>query len=139
MGGPLSAELACLYLTSCELKNIHASLFSFKILAKRFRDNLYLFGKRDHVSLGVNTVTNSLQQLYSMPLQFEQQGDTIQVLECLVTVHPKQDIGIRLHSRAVDLLSRVKSHVNRWPDPWSHNCEYTMRSLIPRLVHKSDY
>ena len=74
-----------------------------------------------------------------MPLRFEQQGDTIQVLECLVTVHPKQDLGIRLHSRAVDLLSRVKSHVNRWPDPWSHNCGYTMRSLIPGLVHKSDF
>ena len=139
MGGPLSAQLACLYLTSCELKNIHTSMFSFKILAKSYRDNLYLFRRRDYVSLCVNALTNSLQQLYSMPLQFEQQGDTNQMLECLVTVHPKQDIGIRLHSRAVDLLSRIKSHVNRWPDPWSHNCWYTMRSLVPGLVHKSDF
>ena len=74
-----------------------------------------------------------------MPLQFEQKGDTIQVLARLVTVHPKQDIGIRLHSRAIHLLSKVKSHVNRWPDPWSKNCRYTMRSLIRGLVHKSDF
>ena len=105
---------------------------------KRYRDNSYLFGRRDRVSLCVNTLTNSLQQFYSMPLQFEQQGDSIQVLECLVTVHPKQDIEIRLHSRPIDLLSRVKSHVNGWPDRWFHNCGYTMRSLIPGLVHKSD-
>ena len=104
IGGPLSAQLGCMYLTSRELKNICTSLFSFKILAKRYRDNLYLFGRRDHVSSCVNTLTTSLQQLYSMPLQLEQQGDTIQVLACLVTVHPKQDIGIRLHSRAIDLL-----------------------------------
>ena len=38
MGGPLSAKLACLYLTSCELKNIHTSLFASKILAKSYRD-----------------------------------------------------------------------------------------------------
>ena len=137
--GPLSAQLACLYLTSCDLKNIHTSLFSFKILAKRYRDNLYLFERRDHVSSCVNTLTTSLQQLYSMPLQFEQQDDTIQELDCLVTVRPKQKIRIRLHSRATDLLSRANPHVNRWPDPWSNNCRYTLRSLIPGLVHKSDF
>ena len=87
----------------------------------------------------MNTLTTSLQQLYSMPLHFERKGDTLHVLACLVTLHPKQDIGIRLHSRAINLLSRLKCHVNRWPDPWSHNCRNTMRSLIPGLVHKSDF
>ena len=43
MGGPLSARLACQYLTSCELKTIRTNLLSFKILANRYRDNLYLF------------------------------------------------------------------------------------------------
>ena len=139
MGGPLSAQLACLYLTSCELKNIRTSPFSFKILSKCYRDNLYFFWRGDHVSSFVNTLTSGLQQLYTMLLQFEQQGDTIQVLECLATVYPKQDIWIHLHSRAIDLLSRIKSYVNRCPDPWSHslNSGRTAMQISPEHRHHS--
>ena len=45
MGGPNSAQLACTYMAVQEIKNTAVALFIPHILACRYRDNIYLFGR----------------------------------------------------------------------------------------------
>ena len=118
---------------------INVCLHSFCLLAKRYRDNLYMFGRRSHVHSSVDSLIVHLQGFFGIPLQFGQQGPTIQGLECQVSLHSKLNIDIRLHSSVIRVSTLANSHVKRWPDPWSSNCDYALRSMVRWLIHKSDY
>ena len=46
MGGPDSAQLACIYMAVRETKNTAVALFTPNILACHYRDNIYVFGRK---------------------------------------------------------------------------------------------
>ena len=51
MGGPNSAQLACIYMAVRETKNTAVAPFTPHILACRYGDNIYLFGQRSRKQL----------------------------------------------------------------------------------------
>ena len=92
MGGPNSAQLACIYMAGCEMKNTAVALFTPLVIACRYRDNLYFFARKCTHIAALLAFQSSVRKYYHMPIQFEQLGATLQALEVSVCVHPKQDI-----------------------------------------------
>ena len=119
MGGPNSAQLACIYMAVRETKNTAVALFTPHILACRHRDNIYLFGRKLPLPHRLPEFQHTLASYYCMPVQFEQMGSCIHVLEVSLCLHPKTDIHLQLHSKVLSVANISRSNVQRWPHPWS--------------------
>ena len=118
IGGPNSAELACIYMAVRESKNTAVVLFTPHILACRYRDNIYLFGQKSLLLQRLPEFQHTLASINGMPVQFEQMGSCIHVLEVSLCLHPKNNIHLHLHSKVLSVANISRSNVQRWPDPW---------------------
>ena len=136
MGEPNSAQLACIYMACCEMKNTAVALFTPSVTACRYRDNLYFFDRKCTLIAALPAFQDTLRNYYNMSIQFEQMGATLQALEVSVCVHPKQDIQIRLFSKVLSVESITRSNVQRWPVPWAPNSTAILPSLCMCLAAK---
>ena len=137
MGGPISAQLAVLYLMSAELRATRSALSVHKFIHGRYRDKFYIFGPKSVLFDLQQTMKVQLKSTYAMPMTVEQFGTKVQVLEVIVDFD-SQSRGLRLNSRALDNHTGAVSGVVRWPDLWSTNTT-VWRSLVPRLCVKCGY
>ena len=64
-----------------------------------------------------------------MQLQVEQIGNSVDVLEVTVTMHPKEDIGVRLRPQVVQWQDFRKTDIQRWPDMVSSNVQDVLPSI----------
>ena len=131
MGGPISAQLAVLYLLSAEMRATRSALSVHKFIHGRYRDNFYIFGPKSVLFDLQQTMKVQLESTYAMPMTIEQFGTKVQVLEVIVDFD-SQSRGLRLNSRALDVHTGALSGVVRWPDRWSTNTA-VWRSLVPGL------
>ena len=136
MGGPNSAQVACIYMPCCEMKNTAVALFTPSAIACRYGDNLFLFACKCTLITALPAFHYTLRNYYSMPIQFEQMDATLQALEVSVYVHPKQDVQIRLLSKVRSVENITSSNVQRWPDPWAPNSTAILPSLCMDLAAK---
>ena len=139
MGGPNSAQLACIYMAVRETKTTAVALFTPHILACRYRDNIYLFGRKSLLLHRLPEFQHALASYYCMPVQFEQMGSCIHVLEVSLCLHPKNDIHLQLHSKILSVANISRSNVQRWPNPWSPNVPSVLPSLCLGLASKCDF
>ena len=137
MGGPISAQLAVLYLMSAEMRATRSALSVHKFIHGRYRDNFYIFGPKSVLFDLQQTMKVQLESTYAMPMTVEQFGTKVQVLEVIVDFD-SQSRGLRLNSRALDVHTGAVSGVVRWPDRWSTNTT-VWRSLVPGLCVKRGY
>ena len=137
MGGPISAQLAVLYLMSAEMRATRSALSVHKFIHGRYRDNFYIFGPKSVLFDLQQTMKVQLESTYAMPITVEQFGTKVQVLEVIVDFD-SQSRGLRLNSRALDVHTGAVSGVVRWPDRWSTNMT-VWRSLVPGLCVKCEY
>ena len=137
MGGPISAQLAVLYLMSAEMRATRSALSVHKFIHGRYRDNFYIFGPKSVLFDLQQTMKVQLESTYAMPMTVEQFGTKVQVLEVIVDFD-SQSRGLRLNSRALDVHTGAVSGVVRWPDRWSTNTT-VWRSLVPGLCVKCGY
>ena len=87
-GGLNSAQLACIYMAFWETKNTAVALFIPHTLACRYRDNIFLFGRKSLLLQRLPELQHPLALIYCMPVQFEQIGSCIYVLEVSLCLHP---------------------------------------------------
>ena len=120
-------------------KNTAVALFTPHILACRYRDNIYLFGQKSVLFQRLPEFQHTLASIYCMPVQFEQMGSCIHVLEVSQCLHPKNDIHPQLHSKVLSVANISRSNVQRWPDPWSPNAPSVLPSLCLGLASKCDF
>ena len=139
MGGPNSAQLACIYMAVRETKNTAVALFTPHTLVCRYRDNIYLFGRKALLLQRLPEFQHALASIYCMPVQFEQMGSCIHVLEVSLCLHPKNDIHLQLHSKVLSVANISRSNVQRWPDPWSPNAPSVLPSLCLGLASKCEF
>ena len=85
--GPNSAQFACIHMALQETKNTAVALFSQQILACRYRNNIYLFGRRSLLLQRLPEFQHTLASSYCMPVQFEHMGPGIHVLEVSLCLH----------------------------------------------------
>ena len=137
MGGPISAQLAVLYLMSAEMRATRSALFVHIFIHRRYRDNFYIFGPESILSDLQLTMKVQLESTYAMPMTVEQFGTKVQVLEVIVDFD-SQSRGLRLNSRTLDVHTGAVSGVIRWPDRWSTNTSVWC-SLVPGLCVKCAY
>ena len=137
MGGPISAQLAVLYLMSAEMRATRSALSVHKFIHGRYRDNFYIFGPKSVLFDLQRTMKVQLESTYAMSMTVEQFGTKVQVLEVIVDFD-SQSRGLRLNSRALDVHTGAVSGVVRWPDRWSTNTT-VWRSLVPGLCVKCGY
>ena len=116
--GILSAQLSSMYLMYRESLNIKKFFFGPKVPCARTKDNLCLFDSAGSVIPCLESLMTLLASAYAMPLQREvaRQGSKWSLWTLSVSIRRK----------VID-HSTVK-HVWRWPDPWSRNITYVLRS-----------
>ena len=136
MGGPNSAQLACIYMACCEVKNTAVAPFPPLAIACRYRDILHFFARRCTLIAALPAFRDTLREYYNVPIQFEHMVATLQGLEVSVCVHPKQDVHIRLLSKVLSVENITRSNVQRWPDPWTPNSTAVLHSLCMGLAAK---
>ena len=126
MGDKLSGQIASMVLMAEESSFTKLSLFNSPFMrVKRYKDNIYIFGRACMLWWLIAPPILLFTDLYAMPVQFEQMGSSISILEVVVscTIN-KLSIGLR------------ENNERAWPHYWSPNAYSTLRSLVPRLVHK---
>ena len=136
MGGPNSAQLACIYLACCEMKNSAVALFTPSVISCRYRDTLFSFACKCTLIAALPAFQDILGKYYNMPIQFEQIGATLQALEVSVCVHPKQDAHTRLFSIVLSVENVTRSNLQRWPDPSALNSRAVLPFLCMGLAAK---
>ena len=99
-----------------EISQTMKALFSSCVLHCRYRDNIYLCGPLHELPAAHDTLCVCLA---GMPVQFEQLGETMSVLELTVQFHPKNQIGIKFRRKCISVEQRYVAPVQRWPDPCS--------------------
>ena len=136
IGGPNYARLVGIYVACCGMKNTAVALFTPSVIACRYRDSLYFFARKCTLITALPAFQDTLRNYYSMPIQFEQMGATLQALEVSVCVHPREDVHIRLFSKVLSGENITRSNVQRWPDPWAPNSTAVLPSLCMGLAAK---
>ena len=137
MGGPISAQLAVLYLMSAEVRATRSALSVHKFIHGRYLDNFYIFAPESILFDLQLTMNVQLESTYALPMTVEQFGTKVHVLEVIVDFDT-QSRGLRLNSRTLDVHTGAVSGVIRWPDRWSTNTS-VWRSLVPGLCVKCGY
>ena len=133
MGGKLSAQLSSMYLMYRESLNVNKSLFGPKVLCARYKDHLYFSGPAGSVIPCLESWMKVLATAYAMPLQLGGTGGKIECLEALLDATGAA-LSVSLRRKVVD--GDAVKHIWRWPDPWSGNIQYLLRSLIPGVAAK---
>ena len=126
MGGKLSGQISSMVLMCKEMKWSKIGLFECQyVRLARYKDNIYIFGRASLLYWLTVALLAMFQHIYQMPVQFEQYGPSITILEVVVSC-------LR-HRVSVTLKPNDKT---RWPDRWSPNVHSTLQSLVPGIVHK---
>ena len=76
---------------------------------------------------------------YCMPVQFEQVGSCIHVLDVSPCMQPKNHIHLQLHSKVLSVVNIPRSNVQRWPHLWSPKAPSVLPSLCLRLASKCEF
>ena len=81
MGRPNCAQLACIYMACCEMRNTAVALVTPSVITCGYRDNLYFFIRKCTLITALQAFHYTLRNYYSTPLQFEVMGATLQALD----------------------------------------------------------
>jgi hypothetical protein len=144
IGGKISAQIASMFLMVKEIKFIKIDLHFQKVFLTRYRDNIYLIGPYLLVKSSMNNWIIFLTQIYKIPVQFEQFGSSIDILEVTISAQPNltqtsksQRLSVRLRPKVLSTDCRTISPFRRWPDSWSFNLPFVLKSLIPGTAIKA--
>mmetsp|Transcript_4530 Transcript_4530/g.8056 ORF Transcript_4530/g.8056 Transcript_4530/m.8056 type:complete len:815 (-) Transcript_4530:524-2968(-) len=153
IGGKISAQIASMYLMIREIKFLRVDLHFQKVYLTRYRDNIYLIGPYLVVKSKMPLWIDILSEIYQIPVQFEQFGSSIDILEVTVSIDPsptpsfllnnnlphpeKQTLSVRLRPKVLSPDCRSVSKFRRWPDKWSFNLPFVLRSLVPGMAIKA--
>ena len=88
MGGPNSAELACLYMAVRDTENTVVALFYPPHPCVRLPRQYLLVWPKVTVAPALSLKFSTLASYYCMPVQFEQMGSCSHVLEVPICLHP---------------------------------------------------
>lgn len=138
MGGPISAQLASLYLMSKEMINVNIILYSQQYILSRYRDNIYIFGDAYALAVDLEHIVTCFEGIYDMPLQVEQFDSRAEVLEVVVNLD-RANLSLHLKPRTFDLNTLNPTGIVRWPDYWSPNSAPVWTTLVMGLLCKATF